>query len=291
MRKTAKTSRVLFLLCIFSLLTSASHAAWRSSDSLCIVSLLQEAKDLQQKPDSWMLWFGKKFVGIPYVGGTLDRSDEEQLVVNTRQMDCTTFVETITALTLCAQEAETAFADYCRRLTDVRYADGQVAYTSRNHYFTLWAEANGRKGYVKNIDSVPLFTACQTVQVFWMSAHVSHYRMLAAHPEWQQPIRDMERSISGRQYRYIPKAAIKDNALSRATIHDGDIIAIITRKKGLDTTHLGIASWHNDGLHLLNASSIHKKVVDEPMLLVDYMRKHPTQRGIRVCRVMESETR
>ena len=71
----------------------------------------------------------------------------------------------------------------------------------------------------------------------------------------------------------------------RNAIHDGDIIAIITNKKGLDTTHIGIASWHKDGLHLLNASSIHKKVIDEPMTLYTYMHKHPVQIGIRVCRV------
>ncbi len=286
-----KPSRILSLLFLLTLLSCPAHAQWRSSDSLRIVRLLEEAGSLKQKPENWMLWFGKKFAGIPYVAGTLDRNDEERLVVNTRQMDCSTFVETVTALTLCAHNGETAFADFCRRLTDVRYADGQVAYTSRNHYFTRWAEANGCKGFVKDICPSPPFTARQTVDVYWMSTHVAHYRMLTAHPEWLQPVKDMERSISGRQYRYIPKDAIKDNALFRATIHDGDIIAIITNKKGLDTTHLGIALWHSDGLHLLNASSIHKKVVDEPMLLARYMRRHPSQAGIRVCRVTGAETK
>ena len=64
---------------------------------------------------------------------------------------------------------------------------------------------------------------------------------------------------------------------------------IITNKKGLDTTHIGLASWHADGLHLLNASSIHHRVIDEPMLLRTYMSKHPVQTGIRVCRVTERQ--
>lgn len=38
---------------------------------------------------------------------------------------------------------------------------------------------------------------------------------------------------------------------------------------------------------MLNASSIHKKVIDEPMLLRTYMMKHPSQIGIRVCRVVD----
>ena len=65
-----------------------------------------------------------------------------------------------------------------------------------------------------------------------------------------------------------------------------DNVTIITNKKGLDTTHIGLASWHADGLHLLNASSIHKKVIDEPMTLYTYMQKHPSQIGIRACRVL-----
>ena len=37
---------------------------------------------------------------------------------------------------------------------------------------------------------------------------------------------------------------------------------------------------------MLNASQIHKKVVEEPMTLYRYMQKHPSQTGIRIVRVM-----
>jgi TonB-dependent SusC/RagA subfamily outer membrane receptor len=40
-----------------------------------------------------------------------------------------------------------------------------------------------------------------------------------------------------------------------------------------------------DRLHLLNASQIHKRVVEEPMTLFKYMGKHPSQLGIRVVEV------
>ena len=71
----------------------------------------------------------------------------------------------------------------------------------------------------------------------------------------------------------------------RNTVKDGDVIVIITNKKGLDTQHLGFASWHKDGLHLLNASSIHHKVIEEPMTLRQYLYKHPTMPGIRILRI------
>lgn len=76
-------------------------ATYSQSDISRINSLLREASQLKEKPKSWMLWFGKKFIGVPYVGGTLDRAEEEKLVINTSELDCTTFVEIVTALTRC----------------------------------------------------------------------------------------------------------------------------------------------------------------------------------------------
>lgn len=264
---------------------SARGIICQRTDSVRIVSLLKEAAALKNKPASWMLWMGKKFVGVPYVAGTLDAMQEEQLVVNTRQLDCTTYVEMVAALSMCAKNHETRFADFCHHLKHIRYIGGEVSYVKRQHYFTVWMDANEREGIVKNIAPNPPFTAVQTVNVNWMSTHQSSYKMLAAHPQWVAGIRKLEQSVNGKRYRYIPKAQIANSALYRNAIHDGDIIAIITNKKGLDTTHIGIASWHKDGLHLLNASSIHKKVIDEPMTLRTYMQKHPVQIGIRVCRM------
>lgn len=255
-------------------------------DSTKIVALLREAGQMQEKPESWMMWFGKKFIGVPYVGGTLDAAREERLVVNTRQLDCTTYVELVTALAMCAKHGETDFAAFCRRLRHVRYVGGEVAYVKRQHYFTLWVDDNVKEGIVADIQANPPFTAIQTIQVNWMTTHPASYKMLASHPQWRPGIRALEQSINGKQYRYLPKGEIRNSSLLRNTIHDGDILLIITQKKGLDTTHIGIASWHADGLHLLNASSIHRKVVDEPMTLYQYMQQHPSQIGIRACRVL-----
>lgn len=259
---------------------------YQRQDSVKIVNLLRQATEQKQPPKSWMLWFGQQFAGVPYVAGTLDRTQDEILVVNTRELDCTTYVEMVTALTMCATRREASFSAFCNHLKQVRYIGGEVSYIKRQHYFTVWMDDNERKGIIKNISPNPPFTALQTVNIDWMSTHIQNYKMLSAHPQWAKGIRQMETNASGKRYRYIPKSSIANNSLMRQSIHDGDIIAIITNKKGLDTTHIGIACWHKDGLHLLNASSIHKKVIDEPMTLYEYMKKRPVQIGIRVCRVM-----
>ena len=95
-------------------------ATYSQSDISRINSLLREASQLKEKPKSWMLWFGKKFIGVPYVGGTLDRAEEEKLVINTSELDCTTFVEIVTALTRCMSgNGKRDFSDFCRQLQQI----------------------------------------------------------------------------------------------------------------------------------------------------------------------------
>lgn len=284
MKKIHSCILIALLLNASTAVAKKQQTTYQQADSIKIVSLLEQAHALKAKPASWMLWFGTKFVNMPYVGGTLDRDSVERLVVNTRELDCTTYVEMVLALVMCAERGEKSFSKFCTHLRDVRYIDGSVSYIKRQHYFTTWIEHNEKTGIVKEIQTNPPFTAVQTIFVNWMTTHTSNYKMLKQHPEWIEGIRSMERSINGHQFRYIPKASIANSVLFRNTIHDGDIIVVVTNKKGLDTTHIGIASWHDDGLHLLNASSLRKKVVDERMTLRAYMLRQPAQIGIRVCR-------
>lgn len=47
-----------------------------------------------------MLKYGLSFLKTPYVAHTLEVNDEEKLVVNFDEVDCTTFVEYVLALSL-----------------------------------------------------------------------------------------------------------------------------------------------------------------------------------------------
>jgi hypothetical protein len=165
----------------------------------------------------------------------------------------------------------------------IRYQQGNVSYQQRLHYFTWWVADNAKKGFVSERQSTKFpFTKVQKVNVDWMTTHSNNYPMLKANPSWISDIAKAEKSVNGQTVRYIPKGIIANTKAFRNSIKDGDIIGIVTNKKGLDTTHLGIAIWHKDGLHMLNASQVRGKVIEEPMLLRTYMAKHPVQVGIRV---------
>ena len=285
MKRFAVTSILGLWAAVFALGQQKYRVDYSKGDSAQVVFLLQTAQK-GRAPEGWVLHYARKFLGIPYVGQTLERNDTEKLVVNLREMDCTTMVEQVLALALCARRKQTRFSDYCEALRHIRYIGGEVSYVKRQHYFTTWINANEKAGLIRNIKSPnPPFLALQKVNVNYMTTHVGLYRMLYLHREWLPEIRQMEREITGQTHRYIPKSQIKNTKLLRKTIKNGDILTIITSKKGLDTSHIGFAVWKKDGLHLLNASSIHKKVVEESMTLRRYMYKHPTHLGIRVSRM------
>lgn len=260
----------------------AAQTTFLPADSIKICQLLSQANS-----ETSTLWFAHQFLNVPYVAHTLEVNDDERLVVNTRQLDCTTLVETVAALKLCAQQGKRGFADYQQILRTLRYRQGRMAgYPSRLHYFTDWIRDKVEMQLVTDIQQPnPPFTAVQTVRVNYMSTHPTAYKALKANASLVPEIRAQEQSLTGMKVRYIPKHQIRNNKLLRSVVKDGDILAITCNKKGLDIAHLGFAVWRKDGLHLLNASMIHKKVVEEPMTLYQYMQKHKTHTGIRVVRI------
>ena len=255
-------------------------------DSAFVVAALSEAP-AGKSAGSLTLFFARKLIGRPYVAHTLEKPGKERLVVNTRQLDCTTLVETATAMALCAASGGKSFGEYAKALEALRYRGGTAdGYTSRLHYFSDWIADKAAMRFVKDVqDPVPPFTAVKTLMIDYMSKHRSSYKALRLHPELVADIARQEKALSGRSFRYIPKSVVADGSVSKA-VKDGDIIAIVSNKRGLDIAHLGFAVWRADGLHLLNASMIHRKVVEEPMTLKQYLQRHPSHLGIRIVRLI-----
>lgn len=272
--------RIIPLLFVCPLIGKAQKV-YQTADSLRIENLLQ-------KPitGDTILHFACQFIGTPYVAKTLDIQQEEKLIINTRQLDCTTFVETVLALAATAREGKHQFSDYCKNLERLRYFDGyNQGYLSRLHYFTWWIEDNTKRGNVKEVRNDDYFTATMTTNLFYMSKNPQYYPQIKKSPRSISAIAALEKKYSGDTVYYLPKQSVHLNQEKLTPLSNGDVIAIVTNKAGLDYSHLGFAVWGNDGqLHLLNASSIHKKVVEEPMTLSQYLAKSPSRIGIRCFR-------
>lgn len=227
----------------------------------------------------------KFFLNKPYVGGTLDRStDVENLVVNFRELDCNTFVETCLALYSTIRSETISFSEYKRQLAMLRYRDGLIdGYSSRLHYSTDWIYENEKRGFWKNI-SVDLNGHPIAKTINYMSNHPQLYKQLKNNKQNISRIKELEQNLELRKNNYvvIPKAKISE---IEQYIQNGDVVVFATAAAGLDYSHMGIAYWVKDKLHFIHASSLAKKVVIEPETLTNYCNRSKNCIGISVLRV------
>lgn len=278
---------LIIILCRCLPAYTQDEVKYSQKDSIITTELLKSCMNECKTKDNCLMYFARKLKSVPYVARTLEGGERERLVVNLRQLDCTTYVENVIALYLCIKNGKTTFRDFCNYLRNIRYENGIVTYPTRLHYFSYWIEQNTLTGIVREI--VPQdssVTEDSEYDIYYMSSNPEKYPALRKDTSLIDDISEMEKYFDGKTYRYIPKAKLKNPESLQAYIKDGDIIAIVTNKKGLDISHIGFAAWHKGNLHLLNASSIHKKVVEEPMSLYKYMMRHPSQTGIRIIRVL-----
>ena len=267
------------------ILWSACSLFANEQDSIKVEKWLKEAISLPQ--DSCRtLHFAKKMLGVPYVAGTLDGNDEEQLVVHVDQLDCTTFVETVLALSIADKRAARSFDGFKKALTDVRYRDGVLdGYASRLHYFSDWIRNNERMGFIKECTSE---TACSQPKELWlnfMTTHVDSYLPMKKDTSLVSVMVSIEKAWQGVEIFYIPKDKLQLSS-DELKIKNGDILTITTNIKGLDVVHVGFAFWREGRLHLLHASSVAKKVIEDPLSLYEYSKNKKAHTGVRAIRVV-----
>lgn len=221
---------------------------------------------------------GLKFIGTPYVANTLEVNDEEKLVVNLNQVDCTTFVEYV-----LAQSME---GDFTCDLQRIRYRNGKIdGYTSRLHYIADWVENGIRQGIIEDVTAIHS-PHRQKLSISYMSTHPQLYKALKSSPENVKRMEEYEKALTGKSICYLPKDKL--NAEGLPWIEDGDIIALCTDIPGLDVSHMGIAVYKNGKLHLLHASSVNKKVEISAVPLSEMLARSKSNTGIRVLRSTKS---
>lgn len=273
--------RILLLgIILFSVCLVQAH----NQDSLRVEKWLGEAASLP-KDSCRTLHFAKQMLGVPYVAGTLDGNEEERLVVRTDALDCTTFVETVLALCIADKRGDRSFEGFKKALVDVRYRDGVLdGYPSRLHYFSDWIRNNEQMGFVRECTSETLCAQYQELWLNFMTTHIDSYLPMKKDPSLVARMALLEKQWQGVEISYIPKDKLHLSP-NELKIKNGDILTITTNIKGLDVVHVGFAFWRGESLHLLHASFIAKKVIEDPLSLFDYCKNKKAHTGVRAVRV------
>lgn len=227
-----------------------------------------------------MIETARFFLNVPYVASTLEM-EPEGLVVNLRELDCTTLAETVLALSRTIQSGHPSFESYCDHLRSLRYrGDSITDYTDRLHYMTDWFYENGRKGIVEDVTR-SIGGIALPLELSFISTHPDSYKQLKSNPAFVRKMAAKEKDINARAYFYLPKAEIDKRSES---IWDGDILCFVTTIKGLDVTHVGIACWQDGILTFIHASSSAKSVIVQPTSLREYTEGIKSCKGILIAR-------
>ena len=255
----------------------------QASDSIRVERWLKEALTLP-RDSCRTLHFARKMLGVPYVAGTLDGNGTEKLIVHTDALDCTTFVETVLALCIADKREERDFEGFKKALADVRYRDGFLdGYASRLHYFSDWIRNNEQMGFVRECTSETLCAQPQKLWLDFMTTHVDSYLPMKKNPALVEVMAAQEKNWQGTIVSYIPKEKLNLSS-EELKIKNGDILAMVTNIKGLDVVHVGFAFWKDNHLHLLHASSVAKKVIEDPKKLFEYSKNTKAHIGVRAVR-------
>lgn len=223
---------------------------------------------------------GLSFLGTPYVVASLENGLDEKLVINLRELDCTTFVENCLALARTIKLGKTDFESFVAELEKIRYRDGlRNKYPSRLHYFSEWIQNNHIKGIISetpNLNGVK-----SDIIIKYMSTHPAAYPVLKEHPELIPSIAEQEKELTTARFMFFPKENLPN--LYKYLQH-GDIIALTSSIEGVDINHVGIILKKGNEFYLLHAPLSGKKVLISDGQLSDFLKPASKNNGIMIAR-------
>jgi len=238
-----------------------------------------------------------QFLGLPYVASTCEPKTlpadpvkaVEPLIIDLKHVDCTTFVEYLTAARLGRLAQPQANDSILQRFVQaLRYRDGKRGnYATRLHYFSEWISQAQANGLLTELTASLPGAQSQQKVINFMSSNPKFYPQLQTSAELVSLIKVAEAKLSAQRTYYVPSASV---AKTYPMLRHGDIVAFVTDRAGLDVQHVGFV-WCPDGKsapRLLHASSDKKQVIVSDRTLGEYAKAVKHCQGVRILRLIEN---
>tara|TARA_Y100000815_G_C13322188_1_gene492730 strand:- start:275 stop:1249 length:975 start_codon:yes stop_codon:yes gene_type:complete len=266
-----------------------------------IIGLDQQKNPLKKELQASALFLGKPYVLFPNGEGATAIYDKSPLY-QTAAFDCLTYVSTVMALTLSHD-----LPQFILLMKKINYKNGDVSFITRNHFTSTDFNINNEKlGILKDI--TPLIKtrdeksvainiktvinksqwlktiSAERIKVFKYPGNQSAKKLLT---QLQSLAPQMK--IASANVAVIPLRGVLYNFGGEANLYlfnqipAGAIVEIVELNpnknatfNALAITHLGIAVPSSHGMLFREASSIHHKVTDVP--LIGYLRGYLANR-------------
>jgi hypothetical protein len=201
-----------------------------------VVRLIEQSRTRPEGSVSERMEFvSRALLGTRYQADTLigGPRQPERLVVRDDAFDCVTFCEFVLAVALAR-----SYPEFETTLRAIRYANGEVQWRERNHYFAEWCRSAVAKGLCARIAVGESIAIARTVN--WGNL--------------------------GRREVTIEAVAPATMLAHGKWLANGDIIGFVSRRRNLDFFHTGLVIIREDGtLILRHASETRHHVVDGPL--------------------------
>ena len=258
-----------------------------ANDTTKINSLLMEGiQSGLTDANELVCFYAHKLEGTPYVAHTLE-GETEMLTINIDELDCTTFVETLYALVKTTINGRYSWRDYAHHIEDLRYRHGDMGdYSTRLHYMSDWIIDNSSRGNIEDVTGEISCVRYKVKTIDYMSTHRDSYPSLKDDAIFEK-VKNVEVGYRNHRFPYIKKESLNSDAVKKV-VKRGDFVGLVTRMEGLDLSHLGIVEKDERGnLVLLDASSIGKKVMLEPVDMKTMLMKRKSNEGVRFFRIKQ----
>lgn len=175
------------------------------------------------------------FLGTPYRAQTLGGGAgvPERLRIVLDAVDCFTLLDYVEALRRTADPAE-----FPTRLAEVRYRERVIAWETRRHFFTDWAQAP--EGRIADVTTAVGGAAARQAD-----------KQLNRRADGTLLLPGI--AVQARRVSFVPAVAVSGEVLGR--LRSGDYLGIYAEDAGLDVTHVGIVVRREGRLLLRHASS------------------------------------
>lgn len=238
----------------------------------------QQAASVPQRVEA----ISELFLGAPYKLGPLGEGPDGEFdrdpLMRFDAFDCTTFVETVMALSLDSD------LDAAKRtLQKIRYRDGQIGYATRNHFIELdWVPNNLAAGFIRDITadvagrSVVKVSKKISKKKWYLRKSAASLEGEFAEDEKQQFVSKLRHLGEQFEDQRATLPVLPMTALPRLidNMPSGTIVNLVHKDQGdRDSlvSHQGILIKKSDGWYL-RAASIGKSVEDHPISNLDAYR-------------------
>lgn len=285
-----------------------------------IVEILENLQHMRFKSfTDKVAYINQLFFNKPYTFNALGEGSKGEFDNNplyrTDAFDCETYVDTVIALALASDLK--SFQDMIR---NVRYKDGNVKFTDRNHFTCLdWNQNNQKQHITKDITNSITGKENQHIAIdaktyidkpnWYKTMPIERIRLQGEKDKNREKKLISLRKKGKKQKKslsiipYIPLKEIMPTADEVAMyiiqqIPNGAIMEIIRPNwdlckvigTHLNVSHLGFVVWENEKPYFIHASSDKLMIVKVP--LISYLkvaRENPTIKGVNIQIILPNE--